>query len=365
MRRPEKDEGKFPACGYGLLGLCCSSCLLGPCRVSPFEKGSGKGRCGDTPDLLVAKNLFRLVAGEALEGLSPLKRAVERFSFLEAENTAKRRAWGRDRTGVIEKYGLPPRTTRKALSSYLFKESEKLLSPFSPKQPLFLKNLYPEKVFSTLYRHSFPPGSLTGFLFDSMRADSAESADVEKILWQCLQISMIKIICEELEKDINGIIDPEGPSQREKQALDALKAVSSNPSLVIIFVEDEKVDSKESIYRTTQKLKESIKGEILTLSIKTVGLLPGIGRRLYEEWALPVAEMKLIVLISSPFATWPLGALALGFNVISFPALSIHGSERVEKFFTDTLRKRFGNVYFLSWKENLLDEVLEFLRWKD
>jgi hypothetical protein len=359
MRRPEKDERKFPACGYGLLGLCCSNCLLGPCRISPFEKDSEKGRCGDSSDLIVAKNLFRLVAGETLEGLGSLKRAVEKFSSLGAETYAKRRASARDQSEIIEKYGLPPNATRKALSRYVFKETENLLSPISRKQPLFLKDLYPERVFPSLYQHPFPPNSLMGHLLDSIRSDSTESSDVEKILWKCLQISTIGIICGELDRDINDIINPEGPSQREGKALDTLKGASSNPSLVIIFVEDEKYGSKESFHPMAQKLKESVKGEVLPLSTKTVGLLPEIGRRLYKKWAISIAGMKVMVLISSPSTTWTLGALALGFNVISFPALPIHGSEQVEKFFSETLKRRFGNVYFLSWKENLLDEVLE------
>ena len=73
-------------------------------------------------------------------------------------------------------------------------------------------------------------------------------------------------------------------------------------------------------------------------------------------------QRRRVALVS---ATWTLGALTLGFTVISTPALPIHGSERVEKFFSEDLKKRFGNIYFPTWREDLLNAVLEFLRWKD
>ncbi|MBM4277554.1 MAG: hypothetical protein FJ130_06655 [Deltaproteobacteria bacterium] len=363
MRRPEKDEEKFSACGYGLLGLCCSNCLLGPCRISPFEKDSEKGLCGDSSDVMVAKNLFKSVAGETLEELGSLKRAVERSSSLRTEGNAKRDAFSDNQREIFEKYGLPPKRTRKALSRFLFAEAEKLLSPMSRGQSLLLKNLYPEETFPSLYQVPFPPGSLMGYLLDSTGTGSAESSGIETILWNCLQISTAGIICEELKKDINGIFE-ERADQEEGQILDTLKTVSSHPSPVIIVVEDEKYGSRESIQPIAQRLKESIKGEVPLLSVKAVALLPEIGRRLYKKWTTPVVGTKVMVWISSASTTWTLGALELGFNVISFPSLPIHGSDQVERFFSETLKKRFGNVYFHSWRENLLDEVLEFLTWK-
>ncbi|NWF92765.1 MAG: hypothetical protein HXY46_07595 [Syntrophaceae bacterium] len=344
MRRRERGEG-VPPCGYGLLGLCCSSCLLGPCRISPFEKDSEKGQCGEGPDRIVAKNLLRLVGGEILEGLGSLRRAIERFSSLGPETHARRRASSGFRSRIIEKYALSPKTTGKALGRYFSIEAENLLSPVSRKRSI-LKNLCPERIFPSLYQQAFPPDPLMGYLIDSIHSGSRESSDVEEILWRCLQISTIRIVCEEIERDMKGLTDLEGPDQIE--ALDTLAGVSSDLSPVIITVQDERYGSKEWIDGVVQKLKESVKGEVPTLSIKSAGFLLEIGRRLYEKWSIPVAGMKTTTLISSPRATWTLGALALGFNVLSSPGLPIHGSERVEKFFTETLRKRFGNVYLLS-----------------
>ena len=51
-----------PQCGYGQLGLCCKSCVMGPCRIDPFGQGPQKGICGATADIIAARNLMRMIA---------------------------------------------------------------------------------------------------------------------------------------------------------------------------------------------------------------------------------------------------------------------------------------------------------------
>ncbi len=50
-----------PQCGYGLLGLCCRNCLVGPCRIDPFGTGPSAGSCGVDADIIVSRNLVRHV----------------------------------------------------------------------------------------------------------------------------------------------------------------------------------------------------------------------------------------------------------------------------------------------------------------
>ncbi|MBB6215160.1 carbon-monoxide dehydrogenase catalytic subunit [Anaerosolibacter carboniphilus] len=50
-------------CGFGEKGLCCRLCAMGPCRISPTPgKGAQKGLCGATADVIVSRNLARMVA---------------------------------------------------------------------------------------------------------------------------------------------------------------------------------------------------------------------------------------------------------------------------------------------------------------
>jgi carbon-monoxide dehydrogenase catalytic subunit len=46
-------------CRFGVEGLCCKNCFMGPCRVNPGGKGAQVGICGATADTIVARNLLR------------------------------------------------------------------------------------------------------------------------------------------------------------------------------------------------------------------------------------------------------------------------------------------------------------------
>jgi carbon-monoxide dehydrogenase catalytic subunit len=62
----DRYEAMLPQCGFGELGVCCRNCNMGPCRISPFEdEGPQKGICGATADIIVARNLIRMIAGGA------------------------------------------------------------------------------------------------------------------------------------------------------------------------------------------------------------------------------------------------------------------------------------------------------------
>jgi anaerobic carbon-monoxide dehydrogenase catalytic subunit len=62
----DRYETMLPECGFGELGVCCRNCTMGPCRISPFDdQGPKKGICGATADIIVARNLIRMIAGGA------------------------------------------------------------------------------------------------------------------------------------------------------------------------------------------------------------------------------------------------------------------------------------------------------------
>ncbi|MBE7555657.1 MAG: anaerobic carbon-monoxide dehydrogenase catalytic subunit [Anaerolineales bacterium] len=62
----DRFEAMQPQCGFGELGLCCRNCNMGPCRISPFVgEGPKQGVCGATADIIVARNLLRMIAAGA------------------------------------------------------------------------------------------------------------------------------------------------------------------------------------------------------------------------------------------------------------------------------------------------------------
>jgi carbon-monoxide dehydrogenase catalytic subunit len=47
------------------MGLSCRICVMGPCRVDPFGEGPQTGVCGADADIIVARNLCRMIAAGA------------------------------------------------------------------------------------------------------------------------------------------------------------------------------------------------------------------------------------------------------------------------------------------------------------
>ncbi|MBM3251606.1 MAG: anaerobic carbon-monoxide dehydrogenase catalytic subunit [Candidatus Omnitrophica bacterium] len=58
----DRYEEMQPQCGFGQLGICCTNCYLGPCRIDPFGEGAQQGVCGADADTIVARNLLRHIA---------------------------------------------------------------------------------------------------------------------------------------------------------------------------------------------------------------------------------------------------------------------------------------------------------------
>ncbi len=58
----DRLEEMQPQCGFGQLGVCCSVCSMGPCRIDPFGEGASLGVCGANADTIAARNLARKIA---------------------------------------------------------------------------------------------------------------------------------------------------------------------------------------------------------------------------------------------------------------------------------------------------------------
>ncbi|MEW6101007.1 MAG: anaerobic carbon-monoxide dehydrogenase catalytic subunit [Candidatus Omnitrophota bacterium] len=58
----DRLEVQQPQCGFGQLGICCTVCNMGPCRIDPFGEGAQVGVCGANADTIAARNLARKIA---------------------------------------------------------------------------------------------------------------------------------------------------------------------------------------------------------------------------------------------------------------------------------------------------------------
>ena len=55
----DRFDRQKPQCSFGLAGVCCKICNMGPCRIT---QKSPRGVCGADADLIVARNLLRAAA---------------------------------------------------------------------------------------------------------------------------------------------------------------------------------------------------------------------------------------------------------------------------------------------------------------
>ena len=118
-------------CGYGLLGLCCDSCLSGPCRRSPFDDAAGGAVCGEDSDWIVANNLMERVLRESLQAMAAFRDSLERASGPESRVEAPR-----------------------------LEEMKLLLSPFSRGGNAIAGSPLPRAGLSLAPRPGIPPGVL-------------------------------------------------------------------------------------------------------------------------------------------------------------------------------------------------------------
>ncbi len=61
----DRFTAQQPQCGYCEMGLSCRICVMGPCRIDPFGEGPQRGVCGADADIIVARNLGRMIAAGA------------------------------------------------------------------------------------------------------------------------------------------------------------------------------------------------------------------------------------------------------------------------------------------------------------
>lgn len=58
----DRFDRQQPQCSFGIAGVCCKNCYMGPCKIT---KKCPRGVCGADADVIVARNLLRAVAAGA------------------------------------------------------------------------------------------------------------------------------------------------------------------------------------------------------------------------------------------------------------------------------------------------------------
>jgi hypothetical protein len=319
----DQEKGCLPQCGYGLLGLCCTACLHGPCRRSPFEADDGGRFCGEDSDWIVAHNILQRVSVESLQTMAAFRNALEQASGPENRIEAPR-----------------------------LEEMKRLLLPFSRGENSLLKSIYPERAFPCLHALEFPAGSWFAALLDMVADRPQTMRNTEAQLAKALCLSAMALAAEALLRELAG------PASEEMTI-----ALPDDPSPLLLLVSDEESLQDDGREGLLNQLESACREKVLVCRLQNMAQLPALGRQMYERWGIPASMSGSIAVAASSSMIRGLGALALGFSLASLPGYPIHGSLRVENYLTQQLKKTFGHAY-LSVKpmEDLCEQILGSLK---
>jgi hypothetical protein len=317
------QEGIRPvACGYGLLGLCCVSCLRGPCRRSPFDDAGSGGFCGEDSDWIVAHNIIERVALESMQTMADFRDALEQASD----------PGGRIKASRLE-------------------EMRFLLSAFSRGPSPLLEALYPEEAFPSLHALGFPKGSWLTELLDAGAGRPPARREPESILTDALRLSAMALAAENRTRELAG------PAPEEIDV-----ALPDSPSPLLLLISDEGGLQDDGRDALMNKIDAACRKEARIYRLSNVALLPSFARRVFAKWGIPVSMTRSIVVVFSSSMIRGLGALALGFSLVSFPGYPIQGSLLVEKYLTQDLKRKFGHAYLtVPPREDLCEAILRSL----
>lgn len=321
-------EGSYPvACGYGLIGLCCDSCLHGPCRRSPFDDAVGGRHCWEDNDWIVAHNLLERAAQESLRAMAGFRDTLERGADAEGQ------------TGTAKLDAM-----------------KALLSPFPREENIFRDLLSPEEAFPFFHSGEAPAGSWMTTLLDAMLRAPARR-DPEAILTDALRLSAMALAAEALAQE------PPGSTPGE---IDLALPDSPTPLLLLISDEGGLGDDGREIRETREKLinrfDNSCRKAAWICRLPRAALLPSFARRVYAKWGLPVSMTGSIACVFSSSMIRGLGALALGFSLVPLPGYPVLGSPRVEKYLARDMKSRFGHAYLtLPSTEDLGEAIMRSL----
>ena len=319
----DQEKGAPLQCGYGLLGLCCTSCLSGPCRRSPFDDENGGRLCGEDSDWIVAHNVMERVAGESLHTMATFRNALERASDPENRIEASR-----------------------------LEEMKGLLSPFCRGKNALLDRMYPGRAFPCLQVLEFHAGSWCAALLDAVAMRPQTMPNTEAKLADALCLSAMAMAAEVLSRELAG------PAPEEMNVV-----LPETPSPLLLLVSDEDCLQDDGREAVLKEIETACREEVLICRLQHMVQLPALGRKMYDQWGVPASMSGSIAVVASSSMIHGLGALALGFSLVSLPGYPIHGSPRVENYLTQHLKQTFGHAYLpVHPREDLCEQILGSLK---
>jgi len=355
-------DREFPACGYGLSGLCCSACLLGTCRISPFDRDTDRGKCGASADQLVAGNLLRMIAAETAGRLAELTQCVHRIKTPGAEPSAASGPDPKIVHEILEKYGLDRAAAETAGGAGLLANMAAGLLSGNPSEHdlgAVWSRLYPEDIFPQFYSGRLLPAdplALTGLAV--FQRFPFFDAGLKDILPACLKVALVSMICGELNRDLEILRGQAAALDIGKNGLSAAETLDPARPLRGLILMRAAGQMADGLERKTETFRSQWPGPLIEIP-GPAGLF-AVSRQFYRRWSRPPTDKGPPAVVFTASAALVVGILACGYTTVSWPGLPFLGSEAVRRFFTEDLRKICGAVYLVPEAGDILSAAQNY-----
>jgi len=179
----DRFDAQKPQCTFGIAGVCCKNCTMGPCRIT---KKTPRGVCGADADTIVARNLLRAMAA-AVCGHGARGRETMLALKYAGEGKLNMEIAGKDKVIKTAKvFGLE--TEGKSINELAVKIADILLEDLSRSVPGKHKTLHafaPKDRIEVWGKHDILPISAYHEAFEALhRTGTGTDGDYENLLTQ-------------------------------------------------------------------------------------------------------------------------------------------------------------------------------------
>ncbi len=238
----ERFEKQQPQCGFGLLGICCRHCLIGPCRIDPFGEGATRGSCGVDVDTIVARSLLRHVCGGASSYTDLL---MEMLDYISAICDGRCKALSIvDRSRLEELAKIFNISTEgkddTKLASEVCEAISQDISKITSKSVIYEKNV-PEEIREIFKKIDIEPRGVLREIVEALhKTHEGVCTDPETLLLTCLRVGLLALwvsayLAYALQDVISGTPSPRkgpmGPKAISEDYVNIVVRIAKRPLL--------------------------------------------------------------------------------------------------------------------------------------
>jgi carbon-monoxide dehydrogenase catalytic subunit len=206
----DRFDAMQPQCKFGELGVCCTLCFQGPCRINPTGNEPTRGICGATDYTIVSRNLLRrIAAGTAAHSDHGRHIAHTLHALIEGKTDAYSIKSEEKLKLVAKKVGIP--TEGKDIMQLAKEVVDLALEDFSRQDehvPLtWLRTILTQERMDILNRCDVVPYNIDAMVTETMhRTNMGVDADPVPLIFNGVKCAMADLAGEAISTDLSDIL---------------------------------------------------------------------------------------------------------------------------------------------------------------